>query len=424
MKFGDLRGILQYVPQFRGRTFVVALDGGVLARNAFSDILLDLAVLRSLNIRVVLVHGGAQQIRALAEKRGVTLSNDDGIGPTDEATLEVCIDAISRLSSDVMQKLSALKIRAASANVVFAHPAGIRGGVDFQHTGSIERVDVESLEALLDQEILPIVSPLGYDSSAGTLRVNSDEAAMEIGTAIKADKIIFVVEKDLDPLIEVLEGRQLTSKAAAEQVAKNRESGEWCVSKIAHAVDACEAGVPRTHLISIEQPDALLAELFSNAGVGIMVSDDFYQRFRRADATDVDELMTIMRRAVDSEKLVRRSREDLLSQIEDFILLEIDGNVVGCVAVHPNEENEDCAEIACLYVKRTHDGLGYGRKLLAEAERRANEIGANRVFALSTQAIGFFERCGFSKSDDTSVMPVERLEKWKNNGRNAALLVK
>ena len=124
MKFGDLRGILQYVPQFRGRTFVIALDGAVLASSAFSDILLDLAVLRSLNIRVVLVHGAEFQIQRLAEKRGVNLTSCNGIGVTDETTMEVSLDAITRVSSDIMQKLSALKIRAASANAIHAHPAG------------------------------------------------------------------------------------------------------------------------------------------------------------------------------------------------------------------------------------------------------------------------------------------------------------
>ena len=106
MKFGDLRGILQYVPQFRGRTFVVALDGAIVASENFSNILLDLAVLRSLNVRVVLVHGAAQQIRELAEKRDVELSNSDGTGITDEKTLEVSLDAITRLNSGVMQNLT------------------------------------------------------------------------------------------------------------------------------------------------------------------------------------------------------------------------------------------------------------------------------------------------------------------------------
>ncbi|MEM9018798.1 MAG: amino-acid N-acetyltransferase, partial [Verrucomicrobiota bacterium] len=106
MNFSDLRAILQYVPQFRGRTFVVALDGAVIESPDFSNILLDIAVLRSLRIHVVLVHGAAAQIGALGKKRGIELSNLDGTGVTDEATLEVSMDAISRLSNSLMQNLT------------------------------------------------------------------------------------------------------------------------------------------------------------------------------------------------------------------------------------------------------------------------------------------------------------------------------
>ena len=89
MKLTDLRGILQYVPQFREKTFILAVDGGVVADENFANILLDIAVLRSLNIRVVVVHGAAEQVKALAEKQGVQASDLDGPGVTDAVTLEL-----------------------------------------------------------------------------------------------------------------------------------------------------------------------------------------------------------------------------------------------------------------------------------------------------------------------------------------------
>ena len=141
MNFSDLRAILQYVPQFRGCTFVVALDGAVIESTDFSNILLDLAVLRSLNVKVVLVHGAAAQIEALGKKRGVVLSNVDGTGVTDELTLEVSMDAISRLSNAVMHSLTTVKIKAATANAIHAHPAGIIKGIDHGFTGTVEKID-------------------------------------------------------------------------------------------------------------------------------------------------------------------------------------------------------------------------------------------------------------------------------------------
>ena len=105
MRPTDLRGILQYVPQFREKTFVVAVDGAAVADENFANILLDVAVLRSLNIRVVIVHGASAQIRALASEQGVTASNLDGTGITDETTLKLALTAANRLSHEILEGL-------------------------------------------------------------------------------------------------------------------------------------------------------------------------------------------------------------------------------------------------------------------------------------------------------------------------------
>src|SRR6476620_1404357 len=149
MKVADLRGILQYVPRFRDRIFVVAVDGEIVASANFANILLDIAVLRSLNIKVILVHGAAHQIQALAAERGVALSNSDGVGITDDRTLRVSLDAATNVMNDIMQGLTSVDQRAAYANAIIAHPAGILGGVDFQNTGKVERVDTQAFDLFL-----------------------------------------------------------------------------------------------------------------------------------------------------------------------------------------------------------------------------------------------------------------------------------
>ena len=130
MNVSDLREILQYVPRFRERIFVIAVDGAVAASENFPNILLDIAVLRSLSVRVVLVHGASQQIEQLAKKRGIAVSNTDGTGITDETTRELAIDAAIRLTNGIMEGLSAVDLRAAYANAIIAHPAGILGGTN------------------------------------------------------------------------------------------------------------------------------------------------------------------------------------------------------------------------------------------------------------------------------------------------------
>src|SRR5215210_4737736 len=112
MKVSDLRGILQYVPRFREKIFVVAVDGEIVGSPNFSNILLDLAVLRSLSIKVILVHGAGAQIAQIAAERRVVISNADGTGITDEATLKVSVEAATNVLHEIMQGITAVDLRA------------------------------------------------------------------------------------------------------------------------------------------------------------------------------------------------------------------------------------------------------------------------------------------------------------------------
>ncbi len=189
MKPTDLRGILHYIPQFREKTFVLALDGAIVTDENFATLLLDVAVLRSLNIRVVLVHGASAQIKALAEKQGLKVSNADGTGITDAVTLQLALDAANRLTHEILEGLSANDLRAVCPNAIIAHPLGILQGVDHLFTGKVERVDVDLLQTLLAQGIIPVIPPLGFDGDGKTYRVNSDSVALAVAEALEGGEI-------------------------------------------------------------------------------------------------------------------------------------------------------------------------------------------------------------------------------------------
>ncbi|MFM7817884.1 MAG: amino-acid N-acetyltransferase, partial [Verrucomicrobiota bacterium] len=195
MKPTDLRGILRYIPRFREKVFVVALDGAVVTDDNFPNLLLDLAVLRSLNIRIVLVHGAAAQIQALGQERGISPSNIDGTGITDADTLGLALTAANRLTHEILEGLATNDLRAVSTNAITAHPVGIIDGVDHQFTGKVERLDVEFLQALLGQGILPVLPPLGFDGDGKTYRVNSDAVAVAIADQLKAAKLLFLTAR-------------------------------------------------------------------------------------------------------------------------------------------------------------------------------------------------------------------------------------
>jgi amino-acid N-acetyltransferase len=423
MKVSDLRGILQYVPRFREKVFVIAVDGEIVASQNFNNILLDIAVLRSLSIKVILVHGAGAQIAQLAADRGVTISNTDGTGITDETTLKIGIEAATNVMHEVMQGLTSVDLRAAYANALIAHPAGILGGIDQLNTGKVERVDTRALHLLLNEGITPVIPPLGFDGEGRTFRVNSDSVALEVAEAIGAMKIIYL---SADGVIVI--GDQLVrqlSIAEAEDIVKKRRSGvdPGLLTKLEHAARACRSGVARVHLLDGTLNEALLAEVFSHEGIGTMVYSNEYQQIRRVFKKDVSAVMALIRQSVNSAELIKRTRADILAHLEDYWVLEVDRSLVGCIALHPFPE-QGKGELACLYVAKTHEGQGYGRKLMAFVEQLAAERGLKYIFALSTQTYNYFQQKGGYVEVTPDELPPDRKKKWESSARNSKVLQK
>jgi amino-acid N-acetyltransferase len=419
----DLREILQYVPRFRERTFVVAVDGEVAASENFSNVLLDLAVLRSLSIKVVLVHGAGMQINQLSAARGVPVSNSDGTGVTDAATLQLSIDAAIRLTNEIMEGLSSVDLRAAYINALIAHPAGILGGVDQQYTGKVERVDVKAFKLLLDEGIIPVVPPLGFDGEGRTYRVNSDAIAVEIAEELSAAKILFLAPSTAFSA-SACPPRQMSVPETLDLIKRQRSDfAQGLVSKLENSARACVQGVPRVHILDGGVNEALLNEVFSHDGIGTMIYLNEYQQIRRIFKKDVRAVMSLIRQSVHNEELVRRTRAEILEHLEDYWLLEIDRSPIACVALHIYPE-ESAGELACLHVSTAHENQGHGRKLMAFVENLAKEKGVRNLFALSTQAYSYLQQKGGYLPADPSLLPAERRTKYEASGRNSKVLLK
>src|SRR5271154_5848682 len=189
----DLRGILQYVPRFQGQIFVIAIDGSIVADENFANLLVDIAVLRSLGIKVVLVHGIGHQLQELSALRGIPISNNDGTGVTDAATLDLAVRASSRVSHLILEGLTQNSLKAVITNAVRALPVGIIKGVDQQFTGKVERIDKDLILELIARQGVPLVSPLAFGPDGKSLRVNSALLAAELAESLHATKIIFLL---------------------------------------------------------------------------------------------------------------------------------------------------------------------------------------------------------------------------------------
>jgi amino-acid N-acetyltransferase len=423
MKVTDLRGILQYIPQFREKIFVISLDGAIIPHENFGNIAMDIAVLRSLNIRLVLVHGASAQIQSLASDEGTTPSNLDGSGVTDEPTLKLSLTAANRLTHEILEALSANDLRAASTNAIIASPMGIIHGVDHLWTGKVERVDIELCQRLLDNGIIPVLPPLGFDGDGRTYRVNSDSIAVAVAEALHATKLMFITTHD-GILVRQRVIRQMPVADLESVLAVQKEEVHPAmVSKAIHAVAACKAGVPRVHVINGALEEGLLAEVFTNEGVGTLIYGNEFQQIRRALKKDIRSILNLTKASVETEELVKRTRSSIEKQLADYFIFEIDKNPVACAALHMFPDHAK-GELACLYVSPAHENHGIGRKLLQFAETKAREAGLNELITLSTQAFTYFQSKGGFTEGSPDDLPPARREKYDQSGRNSKVLVK
>ena len=381
------------------------------------------AVLRSLNINVVLVHGASARISELARLENVKPSDVDGSGVTDAATMRIALNASNQLTHVLLEALATGDQRAVSSNGIVAYPVGIIKGRDYQFTGKVEKVDIRLFDGLLKQGIIPVVPPLGFDRNGQTYRVNSDGIALALATALDAAKIIFVTTHDAITINDV-PVRQILAAELDAILKKGRNAIPASLkSKAAHAVQACQAGVPRVHLINGLVDEGLLNEVFSNEGIGTLVHANEYAQIRPAKRRDVRQIMKLTRDSVRTKELMRRTRANVETDLDDYFIYEIDRNIVGCVALHRYPESGK-GELAFLCVSPSHENQGLGRKLIEFVESQARAIGLKKLLVLSTQSFSYFQtKAGFTEGSPDD-LPPERREKYEQSKRKSKVLVK
>ena len=408
---------------FRDHVFVIALDGSLVAHENFQNVLLDLAVLRSLNINIVLVHGVGQQLNALAADREVKITNAHGEGQTDAQTLEIATEVTALVSLSIMQGLTRNGLRCALSNGVRSKEIGIVKGEDHLYSGRVDKLDVALFDSLLKANTIPIITPIAFNREGTSLRINSDLLAAELAAQLDASKLIYMTTQDGLSL----DGQPLTNLPVAElsNLLQNENSGisERLHSKAQHAVKAIEAGVPRAHILDGRLFGALLNEIFDKVGIGTMVYSNEYQSIRRAVKADAYSIYNITRNGVRSETLLDRSQTEIEATITDFLVYEIDGSIVGCLYLQ-TYDSATVIEIGSVYVQPFYQNKGVGRHMIEFAEVDAKQRGAQRVIAMTTQATNFFTKlCGFQEGSATD-LPESRKADYQANGRNSKILFK
>jgi len=419
MKLTDLRGILNYVPRFLGQTFVVSIDGSIIGHENLPNLLLDLAVLRSLRINVIIVHGIGKQLNELAAERGIEITDSDGTGPVDDPTLDLAIRASARVSHEILEGVTKTGQRCAITNSVRATPKGVIKGIDHQRNGRINQIDSDFLSHLIQQNIIPIIQPIGFDRDGHTLRINSDLLAVETAYALNATKVIYITaESGL-----VIDGslRRQISINELEGILENEKAHALAPSvrsKAEHGLKAIRKDISRIHILDGSIHDGMLREVFSNDGVGSLIYGNEYQQIRSATSDDAPLLYHLIRTSMKKEELVDRSLSSIEERISDYFVYEIDGNLIGSVLLSRFDDDPTAIELNSLFVHPLYQKKGIGKKLVDFAVIEATSKNATRLIALSTKRVCEFEET--SAAD----LPPSRLDVYRQSNRQSKVFLK
>jgi amino-acid N-acetyltransferase len=409
------RSVAPYINAFRGRTFVIAFGGEVVADGKFVELTHDLNLLASLGIRLVLVHGARPQIEEHLAKNNLGDTYHQGIRLTDAQTMQCVKEAVGRVRVEIEALLSMglanspmanADIRVAGGNFITAQPIGIINGVDLMHTGSVRKVDVAALKDRLEFGEVVLLSPLGYSPTGEVFNLTLEDVATSTAIALDADKLVFLMDTDgvLDDKSELL--KELTVAQAQKVLAAKRKVTEDVSLFLPCAIHACEAGVARTHLISRHTDGAVLQELFSDDGIGTMVVESTLNILRSATIKEVVGILKLLRPLEQEGILVRRNRELLEQEIDRFVVLEHDRRIVGCAALYPFPD-EAAAELAALAVEKQNRDRGYGEAILNHMIAVAKSQGIKKLFVLTTRTAHWFIERGFVESD-VSALPAQK----------------
>ena len=415
-----------YINAHRGRTFVLCFSGNIVADESFALLVNDIALLNSLGVRLVIVHGARPQIERQLASRNAEFHYTDGIRITDSAALEATRDAVGAIRVEIEALFSmglpntpmaGARIHLASGNYVTARPYGIRNGVDFGHTGEIRKIDRQSILRNLDANAVVLLSPLAYSPTGEVFNVNSEEVATFTAAALGADKLIFLLDgKGLrDSRRRPIS--QLTVPAASRLLEGRRKLDAELRTHLHSGICACENDVDRVHLIPGWNRGALLQELYTRDGVGTLLSAEDFEVTRQASVDDIHGIAELIAPLEAQGLLVKRTREDLEMCIDKFYVMERDGLITACAALI-SYQDEGLAEMASLAVHPDYRNSGRGDAMLRYAESRAREARAHGLFVLTTQASHWFRERGFV-SLELGKLPVKRrqLYNYRRNSR-------
>ena len=421
---------------YRGKTFVVAMAGELIAAGKLNAFVQDLAILHSMGIKLVLVHGFRPQVNEQLAAKGHVSRFSHGLRITDAVALDCAQEAAGQLRFEIEAAFSQglpntpmanSTVRMVSGNFLTARPVGIVDGVDFMHSGVVRRVDAAGMRLAIDTGALVLLSPFGFSPTGEAFNLTMEDVATSTAIALHADKLLFLTEvpgireqpgeagSGIDTELALADAKRML--AALPSPTQPSDTAFY----LQHCVRACEGGVERSHILPFAMDGALLLEVFTHDGIGTMVVDEKLESLREATADDVGGILQLIEPFERDGTLVRRERTEIERDIANYTVIEHDGIIFGCAALYPYPETRT-GEMAALTVSSQVQGQGDGERILKRIEQRARAMGLDSIFVLSTRTMHWFIKRGFVQVDPEH-LPEARKKKY-NWDRRSVVLVK
>jgi len=407
-----IREVFHYQSRFEGSTMVFKIDFPVTEESGFPGLVKDLALLAKTGFKVIIVPGAKEHIDAVLKQHNI----DTSYIPTDDTPVRITASqsisyvemAAFNVASRFMTFLSGSRVDALIGNFVRARGLGVIDGTDTGHTGTVDKIYADSLTRVLNLGMIPILPCIGWSPSGKPYNVPSDEIALEVCKALGAIKLFIVTANNRQNIT------RLTPNEAQELINSNSMSIQ---RELKLALKASEAGVHRVHIIDGREEGAVLKELYSNVGVGTMVYTDEYDSIRAFHSRDLPDILRLMEPLMQKGILIRRKAEQIQEKRDDYSVLEIDGSIRACGALHDWGESQ--GEIAAVATDPNYTDMGLGRKIVGCLIEKAKKSGMSRVFVLTTQSQDWFESLGFKEAALDSLP--ERKRKIYDQSRNSKI---
>lgn len=426
-----IRTAFSYINRFKGHTFVIRVEGNLLDHSLFPLLIKDIVLLKKMGIRIALVPGARKRIDELLASAGIVCPTVGDVRITPPEAMPYVEMAAFDVSNRIMTLLSEADCDAIIGNWVKARRLGVLDGIDYQCSGETERVKIDIVEKLLASGTVPIFPNIGWSATGKPYNISSSELAFTVASALRASKIFFITDFrgiaaddfETPPGVEITADNvisQLTAPQARSFLDLNKKHEKSSAYEIVSlAYRACQAGIERVHVIDGREDGMLLKEIFSNRGFGTMIYADPHENIRTAGHADIPDILKIMIPFMKENVLIPRRREDLEPRISDYAVYEVDGTVHGCGALHVRPDRT--GEIAGIAVDRIYANYGIGKKLVKYLLEKAESLGLEKVFLLTTHTADWFTDLGFVQGgiDD---LPLEKKAAY-NKSRNSLVLI-